>query len=75
MKHVMVLPNRLLTGSESYNEIFVLNAHELKKRKVLIGGTSYKWAVIKEGLQEGDVVLNDLSRTQKYNKNSRIKWK
>jgi len=75
MKHVMVLPNRLLTGSESYNEIFVLNGKELEKRKVLIGGTSYKWAVIKEGLQEGDVVLNDLSRTQKYNKNSRIKWK
>lgn len=75
MKHVLVLPNRLLTASESYNEIFVLNGHELKKRRVLIGGTSYKWAVIKEGLQEGDVVLNDLSRTQKYNKNSRIKWK
>jgi multidrug resistance efflux pump len=75
LESVLVVPNRLLTGAESYQDVFRVKDKELLKQRVLIGGTSYQWAVIEEGLKEGDVIMNDLSQTQKYAKNQRLKWK
>ena len=58
------------TGRGEY-ELFVVNGHQLLKRKVQLGESNFEWVEVVGGLQPGDeVVVSDMSN---YQSNSKLK--
>lgn len=61
VKNVIVVPTEAVNASSEGDFVYVIENGEVKKKKVILGISSSTQTEITDGLDEGDLVVNDLN--------------